>query len=88
MITFYKHNTTECLVCYETEMALKDMVVAHTIKPLEGHKRQAPLIVEGKKKFTGHQAIKKYISDLRKTMGLWRKFQSDSCYTDTDGKVC
>ena len=87
MITFYKHNTTECQACYETEKALIDMVVAHTIKPLDSQ-RHAPEIIEGKKKISGHQAIQKYIVDLEKTIELWRKFQSDSCYTDSDGKVC
>jgi len=86
MITFYKHDTKTCLACYETEQALKDMVVAHTSTLLKGN--DPPAIIEGQKKIISHKAIKNYIRDLEKTMQLWQKFQGDSCYIDSDGKVC
>jgi len=86
MITFYKHST-DCIKCFETETALKDMVVAHSIKLLPA-KSKSPFIMEGNKKFSGHQEIETYIKELEETVSLWRKFQSDSCYVDSDGKVC
>jgi hypothetical protein len=86
MIIFHKHSNN-CIACYETETALKDLVAAHSTNLLESE-LHIPIIIEGKKKFSGHKAIKEYISDLEKTMELWRKFQSDSCYIDSDGRIC
>jgi len=87
MITFHKHNN-DCLECHETETALKNMVVAHNVKPLHNTEKDLPMIIEGKININGHKAIKNYIRDLEKTMELWQKFQGDSCYTGPDGKIC
>jgi len=47
-----------------------------------------PAFKEGGKITSGKEACLKFIKQLEKEIADWRKFQSDSCYIDDDGKVC
>jgi len=87
MIIFYRHK--KCALCDEVHEQLIELVVAHTVKQLpvtasaEDH-----CFFENNKTFRGEAAIKSYLGELTQLLHDWRKFQSDSCYTGDDGRVC
>jgi hypothetical protein len=94
MIELYR--TADCPECAAIEAALKEMVVAHRVITVEpGQKHHAPVngvalpaIKDGDDLVSGQSEIAQYLRELDKFVVAWRRYQSDACYIDDDGKVC
>jgi glutaredoxin len=94
MIELYR--PVHCPDCTKIEETLKELVVAHKIITLESGQSMAkltpgtplPAIKDNEQIFTGQAAIDAYLADLEKIVADWRRFQSDACYIDDDGKIC
>ena len=81
----------------EIEFALKELVVAHKVIVVEPgaspdsltSNTPLPLIKEKDKLISEPAAIKVYLKELEIFVAEWRKFQSDTCYLDSEtGEVC
>jgi len=94
MIKLYR--PTECSDCYDIEATLKEMVVAHKVVVVESDqtidgldpKVALPAIIDNGQTICGLAAIATYLEELERFVADWRRFQSDSCYIDDDGKPC
>jgi glutaredoxin len=92
MITLYR--VPQCNACDEVQETLRELVVAHQVvdvakeRPAEIAGKELPVIVDGDEWVSGEAALTDYLSELTRLMEQWRKFQSDVCYIDDDGKTC
>ena len=95
MIELYR--PPDCPTCAEIEEALAEMVLARkiiTIEPgqqPEGLPADTPLpaIKDEGQVFCEPAAIKAYLKELEHIAHEWRKYQSDSCYTNsTTDETC
>ena len=73
----------------EIEAALVDLVVAHRVVTSDGANVpvQLPAVFEGGRWY-GTDELGDYVTELRSTVALWRKYQSDACYVEDDGSIC
>ena len=94
MIELYR--SADCQECADIEAALKDMVLAHRIIIVaEGQQPDAlpaatslPAIKDEGQIFTGRTEINAHLKELEQLAFEWRKYQSDSCYTNEDNDYC
>ncbi len=73
----------------EIERTLTELVVAHRVVTAEadGVPVELPAVFENGRWY-GAGELDRYLADLRSTVGLWRKYQSDACYVEDDGSIC
>jgi hypothetical protein len=73
----------------EIEATLRDLVLAHTVLVTTGTTVPVPLpaVREGER-WIGAPELPAYIEDLRRLTRDWRRFQSDACEVDDDGRIC
>lgn len=94
MIEFYR--PVDCQECADIEAALKEMVLAHRIITVpDGQQPDAlpaatplPAIKDEGQIFTGQTAINAHLRELERIAFEWRKYQSDSCYTNEVNDFC
>ena len=80
----------------EVEETLKQLVVAHRVIVLDLSQPPVPLpsdtslpaLKDKDEIITGSTNIATYLKELEQFISDWRKFQSDACFIDEDGKVC
>jgi hypothetical protein len=65
---------------------LRDMVVA--FEEVEDPAARSPVLRDGARAATGDEEIAAFLTELRRDVALWQKFQTDACYIDDDGGVC
>ncbi len=73
----------------DIEAALIELVVAHTV--VRGERSVAPVdlpAIHENGHWYGPDELDGYLADLRTTVALWRKYQSDACYIEDDGSIC
>ena len=73
----------------EIEAALADLVVAHRVVTSDGDDVPVdlPAVFEAGRWY-GTNELGDYLTELRTTVALWRKYQSDACYVEDDGSIC
>ena len=73
----------------DLEQALADLVVAHRVIPADPDTSTVtlPAVREHDRWYHG-EALTIYLDELRGTVALWRKYQSDACYVEDDGSIC
>ncbi|MCB9098391.1 MAG: hypothetical protein H6632_02540 [Anaerolineales bacterium] len=94
MIELYR--PVHCRECADIEAALKEMVLAHRIIMVaDGQQPDAlpaatplPAIKDEGQIFTGCTEIKAHLKELERIAFEWRKYQSDSCYTNEANDFC
>jgi hypothetical protein len=65
---------------------LREMVVA--FRQVEDPEMAAPVLRDGDRVATTEEQIAGFMSELRRDLALWSKFQSDACYVDKNGRIC
>ena len=73
----------------DIETALEDLVVAHTV--IDSRAADVPVelpAVFENGRWYGQADLGDYLTELRSTVALWRKYQSDACYIEDDGSIC
>lgn len=88
MIKLYRPS--DCPACADIEAVLQELVVAHQVITVEEDKLRndlssevvLPAIKDNGQIISGSAAISAYLKELEKFVADWRRFQSDSCYTD------
>lgn len=96
MITLYR--VAECSACDEVQETLRELVVAHEVvdvdeaadksQPAAITGQELPVIQDGDQWVSGEPALANYLQQLARDAELWRKFQSDVCYVDDQGRSC
>lgn len=74
----------------EVEDALKELVLAHRVITVEPNRPPAalppdtrlPALIDEGEIISGPESLKAHLHYLKHMAFEWRKFQSDSCYTD------
>ena len=51
-------------------------------------KGEMPVVSDGDRVISGTVALRDYLAELANEMEQWRKFQTDACYIDDEGKTC
>ena len=49
---------------------------------------EMPVVMDGDRVISGQHALRDYLVELTREMEQWRKFQTDACYIDDEGKTC
>ena len=83
------HVASETDRARDIEAAFIELVVAHTV--VESERSAAPVdlpAVHENGRWYGPDELDGYLADLRTTVALWRKYQSDACYIEDDGSIC
>ena len=70
--------------------------IAHTVAVVESSEAAnqlpdgtvLPAIVDGERLASGPDQVAAYLSELRRFVADWNRFQTDACYIDEDGSVC
>lgn len=94
MIKLYRF--ADCPGCADIEAALQEMVVAYQVIVVKAGQPgddlspdvALPAIRDNGQMINGSAAISAYLKELENFVTDWRRFQSDSCYIDDDGKAC
>ncbi len=47
-----------------------------------------PVLVDDGAVFAGKEALERHVEELRRLMGDWDRFQSDTCEIDEEGRLC
>ncbi len=50
--------------------------------------RPWPMVVDGDRVVSGQVALQEYLGELARELEQWRKYQTDACYVDDQGKSC
>lgn len=78
MVDFYR--TKECAFCDDVEAHLKELVLAHRIHLVSpGEATEAPVLVEGRRRYTTREAILAFLTDIGQEMVIQREMQGDTC---------
>ena len=93
MIELYR--PLDCPACAEIEEALAEMVLARKIITVEPGQQPdglpmgtpLPAIKDEGQVISEPAAIKDYLAELERIAHEWRKYQSDTCYTDESGDL-
>lgn len=94
MIELYR--PADCQECADIEAAIKEMVLAHRIIIVaKGQQPDAlpaatplPAIKDEGQIITGRTEINAHLKALERIAFEWRKYESDSCYTDETNGFC
>ncbi|MCB0163042.1 MAG: hypothetical protein KDI79_02375 [Anaerolineae bacterium] len=94
MIELYR--PVDCHECADIEAALKEMVLAHRIITVADGLQPAalpaatplPAIKDEGQIFAGQTEINAHLKELEHIAFEWRKYQSDSCYTNEANDFC
>lgn len=73
----------------DVERELVELVVAHRVVPTDPTTSSVglPAVREHDRWYEG-DSLAAYLEELRRTVALWRKYQSDACYVEDDGSIC
>jgi glutaredoxin len=94
MITLFRKP--DCWYCNDIEEELKELVIAHRVINIEKaaadiNKNYSdiplPFIEDDGKIISGFEEMQRYLEELKKFISLWRKYQTDACYTDNEGNT-
>ena len=78
MVEFYR--TKQCAFCDDVEAHLKALVLAHRIHLVSpGATTEAPVLVEGRRRYTTREEIRAFLADIGREMVIQREMQGDSC---------
>jgi len=80
-------RSEHCSECDAVQHTLEEMVVAHTVTIVGGADDDVPMIRDGDRGIP-REEIKRYLAELGHYVDEWSKFQSDTCYVDSNGEVC
>lgn len=80
-------RTERCTECDAVQETLEELVVAHTVTTVRGAADDVPMLKDGDKVIP-REEIKRYLAELGDFVDEWSHFQSDTCYVDSEGKVC
>lgn len=94
MIELYRSAHSEAGA--NAEHVLKELVLAHRVVVVEpGQSPEGlppdtplPALKDEGQIYSGEDALKQHLRALEIIVDEWRKYQSDSCYIDSDGNTC
>lgn len=71
------------------EAELKELVAAHEVVVHDSDDIPVGLpAIHESGNWTASADLDGYMTELRRTLAQWRKFQADACYIDDDGSIC
>lgn len=96
MITLYRQP--ESLLGDEVQEALEEIVIRHDVVTVSSlgelpkidsaTVQELPALIDDGAVYTGREALERRVEKLRRLMGDWDRFQSDTCEIDDEGRIC